>query len=200
MKRVGMFLGIGLVALALSGCKVRLAMHDQPRFEALEGTSFYADQRSARMPVEGTLARGHLQLDPHLYAGKVDGKPATTYPFPVTDTVVQRGRERFNIYCAVCHGRVGDGNGMIVLRGFKQPPSFHTDRLREIPHGYFFDVITHGTGAMYDYAMQVKPEDRWAIIAYIRALQRSQHGRLEDIPQSERTALETNHHPQHANP
>lgn len=164
-------------------------MHDQPRYEPLEGSSFFADQRSARPLVEGTVPRGFLRTDEQLYTGKSGGQPVDTFPFPITKQVLERGRERYNIYCSVCHGRDGTGNGMIVQRGFTHPPSFHIDRLRQAPVGHFFNVMTNGIGAMYSYASRVRPEDRWAIAAYIRALQLSQNATLDDVPPQERQRL-----------
>jgi hypothetical protein len=166
---------IAMIALlALAGC--RQDMHDQPRFKPLAKSDFYADLRSARPPVEGTVARGQLHEDTYFYTGKVGENPGDYMPFPVTQEVLQRGRERFDIYCTPCHSRLGDGNGMVVQRGFQHPPSYHTDRLRKAPLGYFFMVMTEGFGAMPDYAEQVPPRDRWCIVAYIRALQLSQIG------------------------
>jgi mono/diheme cytochrome c family protein len=165
-------LGSGLL-LILAGC--RQDMHDQPRFKPLAESDFYADQRSARPPVEGTVARGQLHEDAYFYTGKIGDNPGDYMPFPVTEDVLTRGRERFNIYCAPCHSRLGDGQGMVVKRGFKQPPTYHQDRLRKAPLGYFFDVMTNGFGAMPDYAAQIQPRDRWCIVAYIRALQLSQN-------------------------
>jgi hypothetical protein len=169
-----------LVLLVLVGC--RQDMHDQPRFKPLAESDFYADLRSARPPVEGTVARGQLHEDSYLYSGKIGNNPGDYMPFPVTEDVLVRGRERFNIYCAPCHSRVGDGNGMIVQRGYRAPPSFHTERLRKAPLGYFFDVMTGGFGAMPDYASQIPPRDRWTIVAYIRALQLSQEATTSDVP------------------
>jgi mono/diheme cytochrome c family protein len=150
-------------------------MHDQPRFKPLAKSDFYADLRSSRAPVEGTVARGQLHEDTYFYTGKVGDNPGDYMPFPVTEEVLQRGRERFDIYCTPCHSRLGDGNGMIVQRGFQHPPSYHTERLRKAPLGYFFEVMTEGFGAMPDYAEQILPRDRWCIVAYIRALQLSQN-------------------------
>lgn len=165
-------LGSGLI-LILAGC--RQDMHDQPRFKPLAESDFYADQRSARPPVEGTVARGQLHEDAYFYTGKIGANPGDYMPFPVTADVLERGRERFNIYCAPCHSRLGDGQGMVVKRGYKQPPTYHQERLRKAPLGYFFDVMTNGFGAMPDYAAQIQPRDRWCIVAYIRALQLSQN-------------------------
>ena len=171
------FAGLG----ALAGC--RQDMHDQPRFEPLEANAFFSDGRASRPLIEGTVARGHLKLDKHLYTGKVDGELVATFPFPVTKDVLKRGRERYDIYCAPCHDGTGSGNGMIVQRGFRPPPSYHIARLRGVPIGHFFDVMTNGLGAMYDVADRVSPRDRWAIAAYIRVLQRSQNAAIEDVPE-----------------
>jgi hypothetical protein len=173
-----------------AGCELRRAMYDQPRYDPLQASDFFGDGRSARPPVEGTVARGHLRLDRHLYEGMVDGKLAETFPFPVSREVLLRGRERFDIYCAPCHDRSGSGQGMVVKRGYKQPPSYHIDRLRQAPPGYFYDVITRGFGQMPSYAPQVDPEDRWAIVAYVRALQMSQSATLADVPKADREKLE----------
>ena len=171
---------LGLLSvLALAGC--RQDMHDQPRMKTYAMSDFYADLRSARPPVDGTVARGQLHEDTYFYTGKIGANPGDYMPFPVTEDVVARGRERFNIYCAPCHSRVGDGNGMIVKRGYKQPPTYHQDRLRKAPLGYFFDVMTNGFGAMPDYAAQIPPRDRWCIVAYIRALQLSQNATQAEV-------------------
>jgi cbb3-type cytochrome c oxidase subunit III len=169
--------------LLLAGC--RQDMHDQPRFKPLAKSDFYTDLRSSRPLVEGTVARGQLHEDAYLYTGMIGNSatPGDYMPFPVTRQVLARGRERFNIYCSPCHSRLGDGQGMVPSRGFaKMPPSFHIPRLQKAPLGYFFDVITHGFGIMPDYAAQIQPEDRWAIVAYIRALQLSQNAPSTDIP------------------
>jgi mono/diheme cytochrome c family protein len=171
MARLRRFSLLGLI-LILAGC--RQDMHDQPRFKPLAMNNFYPDLRSARPPVDGTVARGQLHEDTYFYTGKIGANPGNYMPFPVTEDVLSRGRERFNIYCAPCHSRVGDGNGMIVQRGYRHPPTYHQDRLRQAPLGYFFDVMTNGFGAMPDYASQIQPRDRWCIVAYIRALQLSQ--------------------------
>jgi hypothetical protein len=182
-------LAAGLV-LAGTGCKLRRAMYDQPKVRPLAHTDFFGDSRSARAQVEGTIARGQLREDTHLYQGTVNGKPAETFPFPVTREVLLRGQERFNIYCAPCHDRSGSGQGMVVRRGFKQPPSYHIDRLRQSPPGYFYATITGGFGQMPSYAEQIRPADRWAIVAYVRALQLSQHAAPADVPETERASLE----------
>lgn len=172
---------LGLVALALLvGC--RNDMHDQPRFKPLAESDFYSDLRSSRAPVEGTVARGDLREDSYFYTGKIGANPGDYMPaeVPVNEETLARGRERFDIYCAPCHSRLGDGNGMLPQRGYRHPPSYHQDRLRKAPLGYFFDVITNGFGAMPDYASQIPPEDRWKIVAYIRALQLSQNATAAD--------------------
>jgi len=164
-------------------------MHDQPKYEALEASDFFSDGRSARPIVEGTVARGHLNEDTLLFQGKLNGKPAEVFPFPITLQDLDCGQERYNIYCTPCHDRLGNGEGMVVRRGFRRPPSYHIDRLRQAPPGYLFDVITNGFGAMQDYSAQIAVRDRWAIVAYIRALQLSQNARLADVPESERNSL-----------
>jgi mono/diheme cytochrome c family protein len=140
--------------------------------------------------VEGTVARGDLREDAYLYTGKINGNPGDYMPFPVTAEVLARGHERFNVYCTPCHGRVGDGNGFIPSRGLRRPPSYHIDRLRKVPLGYFFDVITNGFGVMQDYSAQVAPRDRWAIAAYIRALQLSQNATSADVPAGQKIPSE----------
>jgi mono/diheme cytochrome c family protein len=177
-----------LAAFALAGC--RQDMHDAPRYEPLEASTFFADGRSARVPVANTVARGQLREDSLLYEGKINGQLADEFPMPVTADVMARGQERFNVFCSPCHGRTGQGNGMVVQRGFRAPPSYHEDRLRNAPVGYFFDVMTHGFGAMQDYSAQVPIADRWAIAAYIRALQYSQHATVDDVPVDQRAVLD----------
>jgi mono/diheme cytochrome c family protein len=171
-----------LVLIAItSAC--RLDMHVQPRENPLSRSDFYTDQRSARPLVEGTIARGQLHQDSYFYTGKIGNNPGDVMPFAVTKEVLERGRERFNIYCAPCHSRVGDGNGFVPSRGFsRMPPSYHIPRLQKAPLGYFFDVMTNGFGIMPDYASQISPEDRWKIVAYIRALQLSQSATMNDVP------------------
>jgi Cytochrome C oxidase, cbb3-type, subunit III len=159
-------------------------MQDQPKYIALRPSSFFGDGRSERPLIEGTVARGHLEADTAFFTGKIAGKPIEAFPMPITREVLLRGRQRFNIYCSPCHDQLGNGLGMVVRRGYRRPPSYHIDRLRKAPPGYFFDVITNGFGAMPDYAAQVDPYDRWAIIAYIRVLQYSQHAPLADVPEA----------------
>jgi len=175
---------LALVAATLAaGC--RQDMQDQPKYKGQRGSHFFADGRSDRPLVQGVVARGHADDDTLRATGKSDGQLATRFPAPVTRATLLRGQERFNIYCSPCHDRVGDGNGMIVQRGYRHPPSLHIDRLRDAPVGHFFDVISNGYGAMPDYAAQVPVDDRWAIIAYIRALQLSQHASTGDVPPDE---------------
>jgi len=180
-------------ALALGGlfAGCRQDMHDQPKYEAYERTDFFPDHRSSREPVAGTVARGQLKDDDFLETGKIGDGFAESYPFPVTLEVLRRGRQRYEIFCTPCHGLTGRGNGMVVERGYKAPPSFHIDRLRNERPGYYFDVITRGFGAMPDYAAQVPVRDRWAIVAYVRALQLSQNATLADLTPNQRATLQT---------
>jgi len=175
---------VALCALAatglLAGC--RQDMQDQPKFIPQRGSDFFADGRSARPQVANTVARGQLHEDAYFYTGLVDSKEGNAMPFPVTMQVLERGQERFNIYCTPCHSRVGNGAGMIVQRGYRPAGNFHTARLMAAPLGHFFAVITHGYGAMPEYAAQVAPQDRWAIVAYIKALQLSQDAKPADAP------------------
>jgi mono/diheme cytochrome c family protein len=177
-----------LVALLLAG-GCRQDMHDQPKYTPLRQSDFFPDRRAARPLVEGTVARGLLNDDELLNTGKANGQLATEFPFPVTAEVVARGRERFDIFCSPCHDRTGGGNGMIVRRGYRRPPTFHQDRLRQVPPGHFVDVMTNGFGAMPDYRAQVPARDRWAIAAYIRALQLSENATLGEVPPEERDRL-----------
>jgi mono/diheme cytochrome c family protein len=172
----------------VAGC--RQDMHDAPRYEPYEKSDFFPDKRSSRPLVAGTIARGHLREDTPAATGKVAGGFVATSPVPVTLALVQRGRQRYDIYCSPCHGVAGDGDGMIVKRGYKQPTSYHDPRLRNERAGYFFDVMTRGFGQMPDYAAQVSPKDRWAIVAYIRALQLSQHASVGDLTKVERERLD----------
>jgi mono/diheme cytochrome c family protein len=204
-----------LCILLLAGCQQK--MGDQPSYRPLQPSAFFADGRSSRPLVEGTVARGQLETDVGLFtgrrerlpkaevvpaAGEAAGKPAVKlvnpddmssyidqFPVAVTAEMLERGRERYTIYCAVCHGEHGYGDGMIVRHGFKAPPSYHIDRLREAPVGYLFAVATYGYGAMADYAEQVSTADRWAIVAYIRALQMSQNVRLSDLAAADRDKI-----------
>ncbi len=165
-------------------------MHDQPKYIPLRQSAFFGDDRSARTMVAGTVARGQLRDDTLLYTGKVNNADATVFPFAIDAKVMARGRERFDIYCAPCHGRTGQGDGMVVRRGYRRPPSIHIDRLRDSVPGHFFDVITNGFGAMPDYASQIDAEDRWAIVSYVRALQLSEHATVADVPAADRSRLQ----------
>jgi mono/diheme cytochrome c family protein len=179
-----------LTCLGVLAAGCRQDMHDQPKYIPLRESTFFADTRSARPVIAGTVARGQLHEDALRYTGKVDNLDATVFPFVIDEKVLRRGQERFNIYCSPCHARTGEGDGMIVRRGYRRPPSYHSDRLRTVPIGHFFDVITNGFGAMPDLAAQVKTDDRWAIAAYIRVLQLSEHATLDDVPPSERPQLD----------
>jgi hypothetical protein len=165
-------------------------MHDQPRYKPLAATEFFGDGRSARPAVEGTVARGHLHLDQARYTGKIGDDDVAAFPFPITRADLLRGRERFNIYCSPCHSRTGDGNGMVVLRGFRQAASYHTQKLMKAPVGHFFDVITNGFSAMPSYASRIDADDRWRIIAYIRVLQFSQNAAIDDVPADQRNEID----------
>jgi mono/diheme cytochrome c family protein len=186
----GPSLALATVALvAVTAC--RRDMQDQPRYKPLAASDFFKDGASARPLVPDTVARGEARLDSLLYTGKVDGVLVDEFPFPITKAVLDRGQQRFDIFCSPCHGPLGDGDGMVVRRGFKiLPPSYHIDRLRDAPVGHFFDVMTNGFGAMQDYRAQVSVRDRWAIAAYIRALQLSQHATMADVPPAERAPLD----------
>jgi mono/diheme cytochrome c family protein len=186
------------VCLLTFGCGVRFDMQDQPRYKAYKKSDFFADNRSSRDMPEGTVPRGYLKANKAFYTGKIDnpnpnaqvetttnaqGNTIVTsfpndideFPVPVTKELIDRGESRFNIYCIVCHGPTGNGDGMIVRRGFSPPPTYHDDRLRNAPVGHFFDVMTNGWGKMNSYADKLQPADRWAVVAYIRTLQASQN-------------------------
>lgn len=188
MSRSSGLLLLGGAALLLAGC--RQDMHNQPKYKPLVESEFFADHRSARPQVAGTVARGHLRIDQARYEGRVNNADIDYFPIPITRADVARGQERFEIYCAPCHGRLGDGTGMIVRRGFRQPPSYHIPRLKQAPVGHFFDVMTNGFGAMASYASRVAPDDRWRIIAYIRALQYSQDQTVTAIPADQQQYLQ----------
>jgi mono/diheme cytochrome c family protein len=164
-------------------------MHNQPKYKPLRDSAFFRDGSSARPILEGTVARGTLQTDEAFFTGKTGNTLVTELPFPVDQPVLDRGEERYNIFCAPCHDRTGNGRGMVVQRGYRQPPSFHEDRLRSREAGHFFDVMTNGFGAMPDYRTVISPRDRWAIVAYIRALQLSQHASAADIPGGDPTKV-----------
>lgn len=189
-----------LASAALFAAACRQDMHDQPKHKPFTGSVLFKDHRSARPLVAGTVARGQLMEDEHLWTGKIDGKPAETFPAALAAhfgggadwqaRMLARGHDRFQIQCTPCHGSVGDGNGMIVQRGMKRPPSYHIDRLQKAPPGYFFDVITNGFGAMFDQRDRIQVEDRWAIVAYLRALQLSQNAQYADLSAEQRDELD----------
>ena len=174
-------------AACLSSC--RRDMYDQPRIKPFGRNEFYADERAMRPTVAGTVARGQLEIDEILFKGTEGGKPADRFPFAVTADVMKRGEERFNIYCSICHGHDGSGKGMVVGHGYIQPASLHAERLRTAPVGHFYGVISNGFGAMADYADRIDPRDRWAIVAYVRALQISQYASVDDLPEDVRAKL-----------
>ncbi|MBA2259239.1 MAG: cytochrome c [Acidobacteria bacterium] len=166
--------------LFASGC--RQDMHNQPKYRPLRPSPLFADGSSARPMIEGTVARGTLREDEAFFTGKVGGATVEELPFTIEAADLDRGEERFNIFCTPCHDKTGSGRGMVVQRGYRQPPSYHIDRLKQADAGYMFDVITNGFGAMPDYKAQIDPRDRWLIVAYVRALQLSQTGTAADIP------------------
>jgi mono/diheme cytochrome c family protein len=177
-----------LLVMAAAGC--RQDMHDTPRYEAFEASSTFADNRASRVAPTGTVPRGWLRDDEMLYTGKVAGQIVDQFPFAIAHADLVRGQQRFNIYCTPCHGRLGDGNGMVVQRGLRQAASYHQDRLRQEKLGYFYDVITNGFGAMQGYAEQIPVHDRWLIVAYVRTLQLSQHASVDDVPADRRGTLD----------
>ena len=194
MARTMRFFKLGCFAFCVliltTGCTMN--MRDQPRKDPLQTSSFFEDGRSARPLEPNTVARGHLVVsDPLFYTGITeDGQIADVYPYSVDREMLERGQERFDIYCSPCHGLTGDGQGMIVQRGMKQPNSFHSDLLRSQSPGYFFGAITKGFGSMYSYASRIPPEDRWAIVAYIKVLQQSQNATIDDVPADKLEELE----------
>jgi hypothetical protein len=183
VKQIARRAGFATAALGLMfvlGC--RQDMQDQPKFFPQRGTDFYPDGRSVRPQVENTVARGQLHEDGYFYTGLVNGKEGDGMPFPATLEVLERGQERYNVYCTPCHSRVGNGIGMIVQRGYSKAGSFHSERLEKAPLGHFFQVMSNGYGSMPDYSAQISPADRWAIVAYIKALQLSQKATQADVP------------------
>ncbi len=198
IRKIAPALGATILSgMLLAGCGVRLDMHVQPKLKPLRQSDFFGDERGSRPLVYGTVARGELREDSYFYTGKYpDGREGDVMPFAVTKEVLARGQQRFNIYCTPCHSYVGDGNGMIVQRGYQRPPSYTDPRLLSAPIGHFYDVISHGYGRMPDYGAQVAPSDRWAIAAYIRALQLSQHATAAMVPAGTQmqgpTAVESN--------
>lgn len=174
MKQMGIWLLLSMPLVA--GCDQ--AMDNQPRYEAYEAAPQWQDNQSARVPVPGTVARGDEI-----------GPPAQTLPVPLTEELLSRGRKQYEVFCTPCHGATGAGNGMVVQRGFPAPPSYHTERLRQVPLRHFYEVVSDGYGVMYSYGARVPPRDRWAIAAYIRALQLSQHAQLADLTEAQRRGL-----------
>lgn len=178
-----------LLAVGVSAC--RQDMHDAPRYEAYEANSFYADGRASRETPSGTVARGWERADDVFYTGRLsDGLPTEQIPMPVTAQDMQRGRDRYTVYCTPCHGILGDGQGMVVQRGLRRAATFHDERLRNVRIGYLYDVATNGFGAMQGYAEQIPARDRWLIVAYVRALQLSQHAPVADVPADKRAELD----------
>jgi len=171
-----------VVLLALGAGACRQDMHDTPRYESYEASAFYADGRASRVAPTGTVARGWLREDEALYTGRANGELVAEFPFALSQADLQRGRERYGIYCTPCHGVLGDGQGMVVQRGLRRAASYHQDRLRDEKVGYFYDVVTNGFGAMQGYAEQIPVRDRWLIVAYVRALQLSQHATVAEVP------------------
>jgi hypothetical protein len=181
---------LGTLLFVALGTGCRQDMHDQPKYRGYRASKFFDDHRSVREPIEGTVARGHLDEDEGFFTGSADGALLETLPFPLDRQGLARGRERFDIYCTPCHDRTGSGRGIVVQRGYKQPRSFHTDEVRSMPVGYYFQVMTNGFGVMPSYLAQVSTRDRWVIAAYIRTLQLSRNAALADVPESMRDALE----------
>ncbi len=188
LRRVSLVGAILLGLIILSGCT--MTMRDQPRVDPYEPAAFFGDTKSALPPVEDTTPYGMADTDDALYTGQVDGQYVEAFPFLITKEGLEFGRQRYDIYCAPCHGYTGDGDGMIVQRGFRQPPTFNQDRLREAPPGYFFNAITNGFGTMPSYANRIPVHDRWLIIAYINALQLSQHAPVSELAQEDVAKLE----------
>lgn len=185
-----------LVALAGGAlCACRQDMFDQPRYKPLAASTFFDNGAAARQPVAGTVPRGQLGEDELFLNGTQDGRPADRFPYPVSAPMLRRGQERFTIYCAPCHGLAGYGDGIIVAHGFPAPPSYHLARLRAAPAGHFVQVARNGFGAMFAYGDRVDAGDRWAIAAYIRALQYSQHAPLGELPPEDRQRLATERRP-----
>ncbi len=187
MSRALLFFAFAGLAVAASGC--RRDMFVQPKSNPLKASDFFADGAASRPLPPHVIARGDLEADEKFYTGKIGTNDLEVIPAPVTMDLLRRGQDRFNIYCSPCHGKTGEGNGMVVQRGFPAPPTYHQERLRNAPIGHFFDVMTHGYGVMYSYAQRVPPADRWAIAAYIRALQLSRNAHLQDAPPDEQTKL-----------
>jgi mono/diheme cytochrome c family protein len=164
-------------SLLFAGCSLKQDMALQPKNRPLSPSDFFTDGRSARPLVENTVARGSVAEDEMAAT-----KESNAFPLQVNLELLQRGKDRFGVFCTPCHGLQGDGNGMVAMRGMKHPPSYHQDRLRQVPNGYIYDVITNGFGAMLGYSAQLPPRDRWAVVAYVRALQLSRNAKVSDLP------------------
>ena len=185
--RLALLAGLATTLMTAAGC--RRDMYDQPKYDAYDPSTFFKDGSSSRQQIDGTVARGDLEADSLYYKGKIDGKDADVLPFAADREVLELGRERYLIFCSPCHARTGDGRGMVVRRGFSPPPTFHSEYLRKKPVGHFFNVITHGYGAMYSYAARIPVRDRWAIAAYIRVMQYSREASPDDLTEVERKNL-----------
>ena len=179
-----------VILLALGAGACRQDMHNAPRYKPYAASDFFADGRASRVPPTGTVARGWLRADEVLYTGRSNGELVSEFPFPIAAEDMARGRDRYTIYCTPCHGILGDGQGMVVQRGLRRAASYHQDRLRDEKVGYFYDVITNGFGAMQGYADQIPVRDRWLIVAYVRALQLSQHATMAEVPREQQPALQ----------
>ena len=199
-KRLFLWSFLAMTLIIVTGCDlVPLHMRQQPSYRPLVQSTLFEDGAASRPIPANTIPRGEwgeIMLNETLYSGQENGEFVETGPIPVTQAVLERGQERYDIFCAPCHSRVGDGQGMIAQRGFPPPPSFHTERLRQEPDGYYYDVITNGFGKMYSYSSRIQPEDRWAIVAYVRALQLSQNFPVEALPESDLPLLETQPEPE----
>jgi mono/diheme cytochrome c family protein len=185
-------LGVVIFGALLCATACRQDMQDQPKYKPLAEDRFFADGRSARPIPAGTIARDELNDDDALHTGEANGTFLASIPVPVNVELLRRGRDRFDIYCSPCHGRLGDGNGMVAQRGLRAPANFHTDRLRSVPPGYIYQVITNGYGAMGDYDDQIPVNDRWAIVAYVRALQLSRNANVNEVPASAQAEMDGN--------
>lgn len=181
MRNSSSLLALSLCLFAIAGCggTLRQDMANEPRENPLSPSSFFKDDRSARPLIDNTVTRGAIALDPLFIP-----KDSNAFPLPLTPELLARGQDRYNIFCSPCHGLQGDGNGMVAMRGMKHPPTYHQDRLRNVPVGYLFDVITNGFGAMNDYSMQLTPHDRWAVVSYVRALQLSRNAPVNELPRN----------------